>query len=661
MANIGSLIIRIGANLDDLNQGIEESQGIIGKAGSFMQNAFSFAIGGLIEKGISAIGSSVGGLASQMIDSNAAFEDYETRFKVLLGSAEAAKERMADLATFGATTPFELPEVVQADLVLQGFGLHSAEAAKKFGYSGEEIRTIAGDVASGTGQSFAEMANLLGRFSSGSTGEAIMRMQELGIATREQLAGMGLQFSKSGQLLSPLPEAMNVVLTLMKQKYGGLMDEQSHTFNGMMSNLNDWKDNTLRVIGQPIFEVLKGKLQNLLDFLNSPGVQETIQTLTTGLASGIDIVLGGVETLFSYLSTGDTKAFETLVSKLTDLFGPEIGAGLSSLIAHVREMWEAIKAGDPEAFSKALSGAINIAVGMSGSLLGQLIGTIKIELQNRWPDISQELSTWPGKFWNWITGADGATSQTPNALSQITTAINTGLEQNWPLIDAQLNTWAGMFWNWITNSVLPAAGEKLDQLTATINTWSSSPETQQELNQLGQNIGGGLIDGMVYLIENTDKIAGVGWKLVSKLFSVSIDLSGSLGDIGGEIGSGMITGIIEKITGAEVSEELSNAIETVIRTIINTLNPVAMIQESVEQAQQNWSNASNLLGYATGGVVPGPVGAAQLAVVHGGEQVIPARQSAFTIGSIIINASTEEGGKAAGRGFVEELRSRGLL
>ena len=58
---------------------------------------------------------------------------------------------MAELAQFGRETPFDLPEVVQADIILQGFGLHAQDAAEKFGFSGEQIRRIAGDVASGTG------------------------------------------------------------------------------------------------------------------------------------------------------------------------------------------------------------------------------------------------------------------------------------------------------------------------------------------------------------------------------------------------------------------------------------------------------------------------------------------------------------------------------
>ena len=56
------------------------------------------------------------------------------------------------------------------------------------------------------------------------------RMAELGITSRDELTKMGLEFSKSGQLLTPLPQAMQTVLQLMKTKYGGLMDAQSSTF-----------------------------------------------------------------------------------------------------------------------------------------------------------------------------------------------------------------------------------------------------------------------------------------------------------------------------------------------------------------------------------------------------------------------------------------------
>jgi len=249
---------------------------------------------------VQAVAGAVKGVYDGMVGGNAQFEDYNVQFTTLLHSSEKAKDRLAELADFGAKTPFELPQVVEADRVLQGFGLEAENVAEKFGFSGKEIRTIVGDVASGTGASFKEMADAVGRFSAGATGEAIARFQELGITTRAELTEMGLKFSGAGQLLSPLPQAMEVVLTLMKQKYGGLMDAQSATFNGMLSNLADWKGQTLRQLGEPIFEALKPQLTNLLAFLGSDATKQAIHDFAAGIASGIEVIGQIASTIHDY-------------------------------------------------------------------------------------------------------------------------------------------------------------------------------------------------------------------------------------------------------------------------------------------------------------------------------------------------------------------------
>lgn len=260
------------------------------KTNSLFSNMSAVAGGFLAANILGKITSGLGDIAHAMIGGNAEFEQYNTRFSVLLGSADEAKKRMADLAAFGASTPFDLPEVVKADTVLQGFGLHSEEAAKKFGFSGEQIRTIAGDVASGTGASFEEMSLLIGKFSAGATGEAISRMQEMGITNRDELTKMGLEFSKAGQLLSPLPEAMQTVLGLMKTKYGGLMDAQSSTFDGMMSNASDFMGGLAREIGAPIFERLKTGLTAALAFFNDPATKAAIADFAAGLGTALDVM-----------------------------------------------------------------------------------------------------------------------------------------------------------------------------------------------------------------------------------------------------------------------------------------------------------------------------------------------------------------------------------
>ena len=212
METIAKLAVEIEGKTEGLEKSLQGVQSKIGKLGGMITNAFAFAGGQAIFRGVEMLSGAVGGLADAMIGGNAEFERYETQFGVLLGSAEAAQARLEDLAHFGATTPFELPQVVQADKILQSFGLHAEDVAARFGRSGEQIRTIAGDVAAGTGAGFDEISGYLGKFSSGATGEAIARFQELGIVTRSELADMGLEFSKSGELLTPLDEAVAPVL-----------------------------------------------------------------------------------------------------------------------------------------------------------------------------------------------------------------------------------------------------------------------------------------------------------------------------------------------------------------------------------------------------------------------------------------------------------------
>lgn len=280
--------------------------------------------GQLAMDALRALGNAVGDVVTSMVEGNAEMERYETQFGVLLGSTGAAKDRLKELADFGARTPFELPEVVRADKVLQGFGLHSAEAAKKFGMSGSQIRTLAGDLAAGTGTSFEDMATYLGKFASGSTGEVISRFQELGITTREELAKMGLQFSKSGELTTPAAEAFTVLAKVAKDKFGGMMDAQSKTFEGMISNLNDWKGQTLRTIGEPIFEVLKDKLGAVLDFLGKPETKAMIENFAHGLAAALGNVVTWIETNWPTIEATVVGVFNAISNVWNNVLSPVI-------------------------------------------------------------------------------------------------------------------------------------------------------------------------------------------------------------------------------------------------------------------------------------------------------------------------------------------------
>lgn len=261
------------------------------------------AIGGALRN----ITRGLANLTREMVTGNAQFETYENRFAVLLRSVDLAKQRMQELERFGATTPFELPGVVQADVILQSFGFHAEETAARYGRSGEEIRRIAGDVASGVGAKMEEMAGFIGRFSAGSTGEAIQRFQELGVTTRREMEQMGLEFSKAGQLITPVDEAMTVLLDIMDNKFGGMMERQSATFDGMLSNLQDWAANAKRFLGEPIFDFLKIELRNFLALLETPRFQQAltiIRNLFAAAFGGIAAIVKAGLAIASQVFTG---------------------------------------------------------------------------------------------------------------------------------------------------------------------------------------------------------------------------------------------------------------------------------------------------------------------------------------------------------------------
>lgn len=381
---VGELYASLNLDTKQFDENLNKSEGKASKFGGVLSTALGFVAGGVITKGLDIVGGAIGGIADAMIGGNAEFERYQTQFGVLLGSTDAAKERLAQLAKFGASTPFELPELVKADKVLTSFGIHS-----------EDMLTIVGDVAAGTGASFEDMALLMGKFSAGSTGEVISRFQEMGIATKDELAKMGIEFDKAGSMTTPVAEAMPILEKLMKDKFGGMMNAQSQTFEGMVSNLQDWLGQTGRLIGQPIFEVLKDKLGALLTFLSSPEVQAGItnfaQALATGIGNTIDFISNTVIPAFTVAWNTIGPIISAVIPIIQQVMGAFAAGGTSSTqlgetINWLKGIWQ------------SLQPVINAVTNVIRTIVTTIFTAIQKFLEANGDDIKAFLST----TWNSI-------------------------------------------------------------------------------------------------------------------------------------------------------------------------------------------------------------------------------------------------------------------
>lgn len=229
----------------------------------------AFSVGAMAAVGAAVAGAALAlkGLQTVWTEAQAAVgeaanrETMQTAFIPLLGSAKAAKDRMAELADFAAHTPFQLPEVAAASRTLETLtnGVLS---------TGQGL-TMIGDVASGTNTPFEELAVTIGRLYSGldsgrPVGEAMQRLQEIGAITpgvRAKLEKLQAEGEKGSEVWRVAAEDL--------ARFSGGMELQSQAWNGKLSTLSDAWAEVRAQFGEPIMDALKPLLDDGIGTIES--------------------------------------------------------------------------------------------------------------------------------------------------------------------------------------------------------------------------------------------------------------------------------------------------------------------------------------------------------------------------------------------------------
>lgn len=243
--------------------------GGVGEARSSLGGFQAFSVGSMAAIGAAVAGAAlaVKGIGMAFREAKAAVaeaanrETMQTAFIPLLGSAKAAKERMAELADFAAHTPFQLPEVAAASRTLETL----TDGALSTGQG----LTMVGDVASGTNTPFEELAVTIGRLYSGldsgrPVGEAMQRLQEIGAITpgvRTKLEKLQAEGKKGSEVWQVAAEDL--------ARFSGGMELQSQTWNGKLSTLSDAWAEVRAQFGEPIMDALKPLLDDGIGTIES--------------------------------------------------------------------------------------------------------------------------------------------------------------------------------------------------------------------------------------------------------------------------------------------------------------------------------------------------------------------------------------------------------
>lgn len=183
---------------------------------------------------------SMKGLVAEVANVRGQFQQLEVAFNTMLGSADKADALMAQLVRTAAITPFDLEGVAQGAKQLLAYGMEAEKV--------NETLTRLGDIAAGLSMPLNDLVYLYGT----TMAQGRLYTQDLnqftgrGIPMIEELAKVfGVAESKVKDLVEAgrvgFPEVQKVIenLTGEGSKFGGLMEEQSKTITGQISNIED--------------------------------------------------------------------------------------------------------------------------------------------------------------------------------------------------------------------------------------------------------------------------------------------------------------------------------------------------------------------------------------------------------------------------------------
>jgi tape measure domain-containing protein len=254
-------IDKISKSADRANR---SSRNMSGGVKSLRSQLGGIAAGGaFVAKTVGGIGAVFGGAAAGAglfgLKTASSLEQAQIGFTTMLGSAEKAQTFIAQMTDFAKKTPFEFTDVQTAASQLLAFGFASKDVLPTL--------TAVGDAAAGLGtgaEGVSRITKALGQIKAKGRiqSDELLQLYEAGIPALDLLAKkLGKTTKETQEMVTdglvPADTAITALTEGMEQRFGGLMEKQSHTLGGIFSNLKDNVTLGLATAMKPVTEELK--------------------------------------------------------------------------------------------------------------------------------------------------------------------------------------------------------------------------------------------------------------------------------------------------------------------------------------------------------------------------------------------------------------------
>lgn len=380
MAEVARLQVVIGARINEFNK----------EMGALQKNVKrTFASDNLgISKGavgaIVGVGVALGALGLASVKAAGQMEQTRIAFTTLLKDGEKAKSFLSELEKFAASTPFELPGVLDASKRLLAFGFSAEQVIP--------ILTAVGDSAAALGigeEGIQRLTLAIGQMQAKGkvSAEEMLQLAEAGVPAWEMLANKigtdiptAMDKASKGQISAA--EGIQAVISGMNSKFGGMMEQQAQTVNGIMSNIQDSVTQSMVVIGDEIIEAfdIKPKLKGAQDALGeftekvkSIGLADAVREIPSGFAGSMAVIAGAalgvaIPAIVALVGTMGTLAVGAgIISAPVIALGAVVGGVAYAMFENwdwLSEQWD------------MLCNAMSLATGRMGAYIQEVLGGI---------------------------------------------------------------------------------------------------------------------------------------------------------------------------------------------------------------------------------------------------------------------------------------------
>lgn len=383
--------------------------------------------------------------------------------------------------------------------------------------------------------------------------------------------------------------AQKLILKEMETQFGGSAKAAGETFAGQLNKLKVVAGNFMEEVGSRIVPVLITVGEWLGDNIPKAidAARPSFETITAVVKSFVPVVqevIGWIQDFVGRFQSGQgdigasAGQLGEIIGQVKEVFRSAfdaIKAIVGTAVAVVTDIWDRFGKTLLEFLKGTWTAILEVFRG-AFNIIGGLFDLIKAVLTGKWGEAWEAIKRILDGAWDLIFGV------VRNALTNVIPTI-------FGAAQALLSAAFGLIWNALKTIVSDAVGWIGHRIGDIVGFFFG----------LGGRIAGAAGDFLRTIRDQAESAKEWIFGKVNQIVGFFLSIPGRIANVGRDI----LSKLIPDLPGAGVISSVINAIP----------------------------------GFATGGVVPGPFGAPMLAMVHGGETIIPAGASGGGGGTTVVN------------------------